>query len=210
MRVTGGTLRGRQVKVPHGDAVRPTQDMVRQALFSSLAAHVPGTRFLDLFAGSGAVGLEAWSRGAAYVGWLETDPRTYKILCDNLTTLCGETAAGTPEQGWRAVKADVFSFLKASAGALPYETIFADPPYDRSGAAQWASRLLEALADPPLLAPGGFFVMEQAIEEVQAQHWAWEIRSSKTYGGTRLVIYRKAGSEKLQDRVQETADDVPS
>lgn len=193
MRVTGGTLRGRQVKVPHGNAVRPTQDRVRQALFSSLAAHLPGTRFLDLFAGSGAVGLEAWSRGAAYVCWVETDPRAYTVLCGNLTALCGQTSAGNPEEGWQAVRSDVFSFLKHASTTLPYETIFADPPYDRAGTAQWANRLLEALADTPALAPEGFFVMEQAASEMQAMHWAWSIHTVKTYGETRLVVYKRAG-----------------
>ncbi len=189
-------MRGRHVKVPHGDSVRPTQDMVRQALFSSLAAHIPGTRFLDLFAGSGAVGLEAWSRGAAYVCWVESDERTYSVLCANLAALCGNTAAGTPEQGWRTVKSDVFRFLKGELGTHSYETIFADPPYDRGGTAQWAPRLLQALAGSTLLSETGFFVMEQAADEIQTMHWAWTIHSSKTYGGTRLLVYRKAAKEK--------------
>lgn len=195
MRVTGGSLRGRQVKVPRGDAVRPTQDMVRQALFSVLASHVPGARFLDLFAGSGAVGLEAWSRGAAYVCWVEADARVFRVLSENLNGLCGDVSSGTPDAGWRAIRADVFRFLKGAAVAGLYDTIFADPPYDRDGKAQWAGRLLQALADAAILSPSGVFVMEQAADEPEAVHWAWETVLSRTYGGTRLMIYRKRGSQ---------------
>ena len=74
MRITGGELRGRILKVPAAGHVRPTQDAVREALFSILMADVPGARFLDLYAGSGAVGIEAWSRGAAHVTWGESHP----------------------------------------------------------------------------------------------------------------------------------------
>ena len=100
MRVSGGALGGRRIEVPGGDRVRPTQDMVRQALFSSLAALVPECRFLDLFAGSGAVGLEAWSRGAAHVTWVERDPRTLAVLRGNVASLALNRTRFTPGQSW--------------------------------------------------------------------------------------------------------------
>ena len=193
MRVTGGILRGRLVKVPRGDTVRPTQDMVRQALFSSLAAHIPGCRFLDLFAGSGAVGLEAWSRGAADVSWVETDARVYAVLQDNLKTLCGGETGRTNDQVWRTVRSDVFRFLSGLSGSEPYDIVFADPPYDRTHTEQWALRLLEALVGGGILAGDGFFVMEQSREEIEAAHPSWEIVTSKVYGGTRLTVYRRSG-----------------
>ncbi|MEI6564356.1 MAG: 16S rRNA (guanine(966)-N(2))-methyltransferase RsmD [bacterium] len=197
MRVTGGILRGRLVKVPKGDAVRPTQDMVRQALFSSLAVRIPGASFLDLFAGSGAVGLEAWSRGAARIDWVESDSRVFLVLQDNLKTLCGGPAAAgkTADQEWRAVRSDVFTFLKKLPGVPAYDIVFADPPYDRLGVDQWAVRLLNALAMGGLLADDGFFVMEQSREEPEARHFAWDVTTVKVYGGTRLTLYRKRGHQ---------------
>jgi 16S rRNA (guanine(966)-N(2))-methyltransferase RsmD len=126
MRVTGGTLGGRLLKVPKGDAVRPTQDMVRQALFSSFATLVPGSRFLDLFAGSGAVGLEAWSRGAAYVCWVESDPRAFRVLKENVETLCGPGGDELSVNGWKTERCDVFRFLEgAQKRGTPYNMIFA-------------------------------------------------------------------------------------
>lgn len=182
---------GRLLKVPRGDTVRPTQDMVRQALFSSLAAQIPGCRFLDLFAGSGAVGLEAWSRGAALVCWVETDGRVFSVLQENIRVLCGSDAGKTADQEWRAVRGDVFRTLEGMKGAGEFDLVFADPPYDQNGSARWAMRLLEALAASPLLVAKGFFVMEQSREEPEAVHHAWDRVTMKTYGGTRLTVYRR-------------------
>lgn len=193
MRVTGGTLGGRLLKTPKGEAVRPTQDMVRQALFSSFAAYVPGCRFLDLFAGSGAVGLEAWSRGATSVGWVENDASAFKVLRENVETLCGPVGPGGAGNGAKTVRSDVFRFLRSEQGIGSYDLIFADPPYDRDGTMQWAAKLLDTLTETRVLAAGGYFVMEQAVDEVEAVHFAWDVTSVKTYGGTRLTVYRKRG-----------------
>lgn len=191
MRVTGGEFRGRILKVPKGDAVRPTQDMVRQALFSSLATRIAGCRFLDLFAGSGAVGLEAWSRGAGRVCWVESDSRSFRVLQGNIQSLCGSEAGKDGDRDWRTVRSDVFRFLHGVRGLDPYDIVFADPPYDRTGVERWAPRLLDELAVVGVLAEGGVFVMEQAREETEAAHPAWEAAASKSYGGTRLTIYRR-------------------
>ena len=193
MRVTGGTLGGRLLKTPKGAAVRPTQDMVRQALFSSFAATIPGCRFLDLFAGSGAVGLEAWSRGAAYVGWVENDALAFKVLRENVETLCGPLSPRGEGSGCMTVRSDVFRFLRGELGGDPYDLVFADPPYDREGTLQWAAKLLAALSETGVLATGGYFIMEQAEDEGEAVHFAWDVTSVKTYGGTRLTVYRKTG-----------------
>jgi 16S rRNA (guanine966-N2)-methyltransferase len=198
------------VKVPKGDSVRPTQDKVRQALFSSLASRIPGSRFLDLFAGSGAVGLEAWSRGAAYVCWVEADGRTFKVLGENLQALCGGVQGGTEEQGWRAVRSDGVRFVGSPWRGAAFDVIFADPPYDKTGVMGWAGKLLEALAGggktadlgpqtadigkrgtSGLLAEGGLLVVEQASDEAEARHPAWELVMDKEYGGTRLRGYRE-------------------
>lgn len=191
MRITGGVLRSREVRVPKGERVRPTQDRVREALFSALAPRLSGGRFLDLFAGSGAVGLEAWSRGAAFVGWVEKDPRTYEVLGGNLTTLCGAVSGGTDEQGWHAWRSDVFRFLQGSPPVQPYDMVFADPPYDRSGREEWGVRLLEALASAPWLAKDGLFIVEQSSDETAAVHPGWSSRPPRVYGGSRLTLYER-------------------
>lgn len=189
--MTGGTLGGRLLKVPKGDSVRPTQDMVRQALFSSFAALMPESRFLDLFAGSGAVGLEAWSRGAAQVCWVEGETRVFRVLLENIETLCGRTGQGLSGERWSAVRSDAFRFLEEYPGGSPYDLVFADPPYDRDGSEQWASQLLTAVARDGILADTGFFVMEQSADEAQPVHPLWDTAAVKVYGGTRLTVYRK-------------------
>jgi len=168
--------------------------MVRQALFSSLATKIPGCRFLDLFAGSGAVGLEAWSRDAGLVCWVESDVRTAGVLQGNIQTLCGQESGSEEGREWRTVKNDAFRFLAGWQGLEPFDIIFADPPYDRIGDKRTAHRLLEALAAPGLVADEGFFVMEQSREEVEASHPSWDMVTAKAYGGTRLIIYRRRGN----------------
>ena len=191
MRVTGGILRGRLIKAPKGEEVRPTQDMVRQAVFSSLAERIPGASFLDLFAGTGAVGLEAWSRGAAHIDWVEGGAKVFPVLQSNLEALCGGLSGKTGDQEWLATRSDVFRFIEGLRGTKRYDLIFADPPYDRPGTANWAGRLLNLLAAGGLLADDGVFVMEQSREEAEARHFAWESMTSKVYGGTRVTLYRK-------------------
>ena len=118
MRITSGIFGGRTIKVPPG--IRPTQDKVRQALFSSLGERIGGARVLDLFAGSGALGLEAWSRGAESVCFVESDARVFPILKENIKTLCGEQPALS------AIRSDAIRFLE-SGRAGPSTTMTRRP-----------------------------------------------------------------------------------
>ena len=120
MRVTGGEFCGRILKVPKTDAVRPTQDRVRQALFNIIQCEVPGADFLDLFAGSGAVGIEALSRGAKSATFVEQDRRHMAVLKENLSTLRVTTA--------NCVIADVYRWIAAYSGP-GFSVVYADPPY---------------------------------------------------------------------------------
>lgn len=123
MRITGGGARGIPLVSPKGDAVRPATDAMRQAVFSSLAARVPGARFLDLFAGSGAYGLEALSRGAAGGIFVEKDARTAGFIRQNITAVCKSLARDTA--GLQVVTADATTVLPGEAPDL----VFIDPPY---------------------------------------------------------------------------------
>ena len=124
MRITGGQARGIPLLLPKGDAVRPATDALRQAVFSSLAARVPGARFLDLFAGSGAYGLEALSRGAAGGVFVEKDARTAGFIRRNLTAVC--KSLGRDERDLQVVTADATVTMPGEAPDL----VFVDPPYE--------------------------------------------------------------------------------
>lgn len=121
MRIIGGRWRGRRIGAPPGELVRPTGDRMREAWMSILGARIPHARVLDLFAGSGALGLEALSRGAASVVFVEHAPRSLKALQANVEQL-GATASVTIE------RADAIAFL-ASLEPGAYDVAFADPPY---------------------------------------------------------------------------------
>ncbi len=124
MRITGGLARGIPLLVPKGDAVRPATDAMRQAVFSSLGSRVEGARFLDLFAGSGAYGLEALSRGATAGVFVEKNARTAESIRRNLAAVC--KSLGRPQTGLQVVQADATQVMP---GEVP-DLVFVDPPYD--------------------------------------------------------------------------------
>ncbi|MFC1467156.1 16S rRNA (guanine(966)-N(2))-methyltransferase RsmD [Verrucomicrobiota bacterium] len=186
MRITSGILGGRTVKVPI-KYVRPTQERVREALFSSLAGRVTGARVLDVFAGSGALGLEAWSRGAASVTFVEKQGVVFNTLRANVESLKKNGPDGTVS----CIKMDALLFLKKpSAGQ--YDLIFVDPPYDDDV----FEATLNGIAAKSLLAPGGLLVYEmrskkwlvKAPLEFLAASDQWELVKQKTYGEACLLM----------------------
>lgn len=180
MRIVGGTKRGLRLASLPGTTTRPTADRVKEALFNIVAAHVPGASVLDLFAGSGALGIEALSRGARAATFVEHDRRAARIARDNVSRTKFE------EQS-RVITGDVFSTLKGEGRlAGPFDLIFADPPYGR----QLASRVLTAAADPRLLAPDGLLVIEHdKREELPALRANMEQIRTARYGNTVLSFY---------------------
>jgi len=122
MRIISGEFGGRRLVAPKGDIARPTQDRVREAWFSILGEAVDGARVLDLFAGSGALGLESLSRGAASATFVEKARRSLEALEENVTTL------GVTEQV-KVVKGDAMKFAEGIAPG-EFDLVFADPPYD--------------------------------------------------------------------------------
>jgi len=154
-RIIAGTYGGRKIATPDGADTRPTSDRVREALFSSLdAAHlVYGRRFLDLYAGSGAVGLEAASRGADHVMLVESDPKAGKVLRANVNSL-GATGAATISAG------RVASTLAGGPIGDPYDVVFADPPY--ATGEEEVSAMLQSLTAHGWLAPGAVVIVERS------------------------------------------------
>ena len=182
MRLTGGEHGGRLLKVP-ADGTRPTQDKVRAAIFSSLAALVPGARVLDLFAGTGALGLEAWSRGAAWVEWVESGKNALRCLRDNVQALQVPTVAG------RALASDVFMLLGHPCAGEGFDLVLADPPYAEAKAGNWQSKLADLLARHGWIKPDGVFVFETEGKEPPPELAGWRLARDKTYGSTRVLIW---------------------
>jgi 16S rRNA (guanine(966)-N(2))-methyltransferase RsmD len=151
MRVISGTRKGRVLKAPTWEGLRPTSDRLRETLFNVLAARVGGASVLDVYAGTGAVGIEALSRGAAHVTFVESDRRAQALIAENLAR-CGIV------EGYaiiRASAARALATLRRSPSFVPFDIIFLDPPYERAAA--------EALTGvEALLAAGGLVVFEHA------------------------------------------------
>ena len=134
MRIVAGEWRGRRIKAPAGDRVRPTADRVREAWMSIVQRHLPGAAVLDLYAGSGALGLEALSRGAASAVFVEIAPASLRALRENIAALGAEDAVTVR-------RADAVRFVEGLA-AHSFDVAFADPPYGLGAAAQIATRWL--------------------------------------------------------------------
>ena len=186
MRITGGEFGGRNLKVPKSDAIRPTQDRVREALFNIIQFEVAGCDFLDLFAGSGAVGLEALSRGAKSVTFVESNRRHLAVLKENLSLLCSPSPSTF---AFSLVGADCYRWLSTYTG--PGFTIgFADPPY-ALGEEKGYAQVLATLAERGVIRPGGLFIAEMTAVQKAEETPGWELIRDRTYGKTRLCIWRR-------------------
>jgi 16S rRNA (guanine(966)-N(2))-methyltransferase RsmD len=175
MRIVGGAWGGRRLKAPPGDATRPTSDRVREALFSILGARVEGARVLDLFAGSGALGLEALSRGASEATFVDSAAAPVKALQANLATLGGEAEVR---------RQDALRFLgSARDQARVYDLVFLDPPYRL--ATRLGGRLSEEL--PHVLAPGATVVTES--DRRDPLDLDLPISDERRYGDTLIRIH---------------------
>ena len=182
MRITGGEFGGRNLKVPKSDAIRPTQDRVREALFNILQNEVADCDFLDLFAGSGAVGLEALSRGAAKATFVEANRRHLAVLRENVDSLRLQSTAVD------IVAADAYRWLASYSGP-GFSIGFADPPYALGEEKGYAS-VLATLAARGVIRPNGLFVAEMTAVQKAEETPGWELVRDRTYGKTRLCIWR--------------------
>ncbi len=197
MRIAGGVFGGRNLKVPKSDAIRPTQDRVREALFNILQFEIPGADFLDLFAGSGAVGIEALSRGAKSVTFVEQNRVHLKVLGENLAMLApvpravpGRGADSRPPQTTSVVAADAYRWLASYSGP-GFSIAFADPPYVLGEEKGYAT-VLVTLAARGVVREGGLFIAEMTAVQKAEEIPGWELFRDRTYGKTRLCIWRRA------------------
>jgi 16S rRNA (guanine966-N2)-methyltransferase len=173
-----GRYGGRRIATPAGRGTRPTADRVREALFSALG-DITGARLADLYAGSGAVGLEAISRGAEHALLVESDPRAARTIRDNIRTLGAQDAAVL-------VTAPVAPTLGAGPkDGRPYQVVFADPPYETTE--DEITAVLQALANHAWLAEGGTVVVERSSRTPEPV-WVQGItpERSRRYGETIL------------------------
>jgi 16S rRNA (guanine966-N2)-methyltransferase len=182
LRIIGGEWRGRRIRFPGKGGIRPTPDRVRETLFNWLATDVPGSRCLDLFAGSGALGLEALSRGAAHATFVERDRENAARLRDTVALLA-------PDRG-RVVQADALAWLGGTAS--PHDIVFLDPPFD-AGLLADAMRLLESRGG---LAPAAAVYVEMpAREGAPALPAGWRAHRSGRAGAVGYHLARRSGEE---------------
>ena len=182
LRIAGGQFRGMRLEAP--PSLRATKGKVRQALFNIVAPVIEGARVLDGFAGSGALGLEALSRGAAFVAFVEADGEAVVCLRDNLARLGG----GLPRKAWRVLHLEIARGLRELARSEPpFDLILLDPPY-RS---EEAKKALNSVVEYAILAPAGLMVIEHPqrtiLPEMVGVLRQWK---QHRYGDTVLSLYQ--------------------
>ena len=181
MRITGGQSGGRILRVPKGMAVRPTPDLVKQAVFNSLGERVVGARVLELFAGSGALSLECLSRGAKSALCVELSYRHAEFIRRNATF------PDFPPDALEVRTQDVFAVIPqlVAAGQM-FDLILADPPYGEKNVGRRSASLAQKLLDvgdlPKLLAPGGRFVLGHARRDTLEIPAPWVERKEMKHG----------------------------
>lgn len=181
MRIIAGSARGRNLKSPKGMSTRPTSDRVREALFNILTPHVSDCRFLDLFSGTGAVGIEALSRGAAKAVLVEKDRATAKIILDNLG-LC------RLKENAEVLTLDVAKAIDLLGNrGETFDLIFIDPPYKKG----FEEPTIEKILSHTMLSPAGILVVESDKVDLPPERvGVLSTYRREKYGDTALTFYR--------------------
>ena len=187
VRIIAGSLRGRRVRVVDRPGLRPTSDRVRESLFNLLGQRLDGQEVLDLYAGSGALGLESLSRGAVRVVFVEADSRTRLVLRENIRVLGVESRA-------KVVSGDALDAI--GQGTLgTFDLVLADPPYDLGVATDLPQRLERA----GVVKDGGTVVLEQDARS-PTPRWpeGWTLHREARYGRTVLRLYRRDSAKSTE------------
>jgi len=176
MRVIAGSAKGRKLMSPPPGGARPTSDKIREALFSAVAGRIPDAKVLDLYAGTGALGIEALSRGAAEATFVDNDAAAIKLIQANLAS------AGFLERG-AVIKVDAAQFLKGRAPERPFDLVLMDPPY-ADGA---PLGVIESLSDG-FVGQGSLIVLECSSRSLPGSlpEGFW-VRAQKRYGDSALL-----------------------
>ena len=181
MRIVAGIAKGRKLVVPKGLGVRPTTDRVREALFSAIGSRIARARVLDLFAGSGALGLESLSRGAKTATFIEKDTMTLKILDQNIRSLDFTETARIIGQNAR----DALKQLEKENQS--FDLVFLDPPYQ----GPLLTQSLDALEKSTLLSADGLIIAEHPAELPVFNIKGFHVVSTKRYGKTILSFVQR-------------------
>ncbi|MCC7519434.1 MAG: 16S rRNA (guanine(966)-N(2))-methyltransferase RsmD [Verrucomicrobiae bacterium] len=193
MRVIAGSAKGFGLSAPKHLGLRPTPERVKEAVFSSLAERIPGARVLDLFAGTGAFGIEALSRGAASAVFVEKDGRAMALVAENLRkTRLGERARMFRDDARHALEVLVRE-------RAVFDLVFADPPYfkpdeaarggSRRAPFSWTQFLLDSELLPLLVAPGGVFLLEHFVKDLDLETEFYATGKTLGFGDTRVQVF---------------------
>ncbi|HEY6986670.1 MAG TPA: 16S rRNA (guanine(966)-N(2))-methyltransferase RsmD [Rhodanobacteraceae bacterium] len=183
LRIVAGSLRGSRLAVPEKAGLRPTPDRVRETLFNWLTPVIEGARCLDLYAGTGALGIEALSRGARACTFVESDRALARDLRDNLARLKIENA--------RVIETDALAWL--AGGAEPFDIVFIDPPFTAN---LW-NMSAERLEGRGWLAPGSWIYVESPADTRLALPPSWMLHREGQAGAVRFALYRRAAADPL-------------
>ena len=186
MRVITGSARGVKLKSPAGMQTRPTADRVKEALFSKIQFELPGARVLDLFAGTGQLGIEALSRGAAEAVFVDAQDSACALVRENLRLAKLETRG-------RVIRADYLQYLKMCN--TRFSIIFLDPPY----AELFLENALKKISEIDILANGGIIMTERPVgKELSLRLTGFQRSQDSKYGKTLLTLFRKEWSEETE------------
>ncbi len=178
MRVISGSARGRRLKEPEGYKVRPTTDMVKEAMFNIIQFQLPGARVLDLFAGTGQLGIESLSRGATSAVFVDESPAAAKLILDNLQT------TRFAEQG-ELVRGDALGYVSRAA---KFDVIFLDPPYDTA----LAPKALDRIIQFDILNENGIIICETKSDKTLPEAAApYRKGREYRYGRIKITLYHK-------------------
>lgn len=181
MRVIAGAAKGRKLQTREGNDTRPTTDRLKETLFAVIQFEIPECRFLDLFSGSGGIGIEALSRGATEAVFVEANRDAFTCIRNNVRT------TGFTERS-RLMQQDVFSAIRAlGMEQRQFDVIFLDPPYNHG----LEEKTLQAIEDYGLLAPEGLIVVESSAETpIDPGNASFEIEKVKEYKVTKFTLLR--------------------
>ena len=183
IRIITGSAKGKKLLSPEGESTRPTSDRIKGAMFSSIQFDIEGRRVLDLFAGTGQLGLEALSRGAESCTFVEMDRDVMELIKKNAKTTGFFEVSRYAVSDWR-------NFIRKASGRDVYDLVFIDPPYAMQCCADAARRL----ADAKVIIPGAILVLESGEEEIDLATLSdFEVVKSTAYGkktALHILIYR--------------------